>query len=367
MKIAIIGTRGVPAMYGGFETCAEEISIGLIQMGHCVTVYCRNENSKGNPKDYKGVNLVYLPHLETKNLGTLSHSLLSFVHAVFQKYDLILAFNVGLAPICIIPKLFGIKIVLNVDGLEWKRKKWGILAKKYFQICEKISGFCVDEIVTDSKAIQQYYIDKYKTPSVYIAYGAHSEGKLNKKILDKYHLKEDEYFLIASRLEPENNADLIIEAFQKVKTNKKLVIAGGANYKSVYVDKLKSIKDPRIIFLGPVYEKGHIESLHLGCFAYIHGNEVGGTNPALLKAMGYGNTILTLDAIYNKEVAQDGALYFNKNIESIKSKIELIISDNHIRKSIANKGYRIAKKSFDWRIVIMRYERLFKIVAQKFD
>lgn len=360
MKIAIIGTRGVPARYGGFETCAEEISVGLVKKGHSVSVYCRYNNEKGNPKTYQGVKLIYIPHFDSKNVGTLSHSLLSFLHSIFHNYDVVLAFNVGLAPLCLMPKLFGQKIVLNVDGLEWKRRKWGWFARKYFLFCEKIAGFSTFKIITDSKEIQKYYQKNYHINSTYIPYGAHIENSKEPEILKKYGVKKDEYFFIASRLEPENNADLIIKAFHKLQTKKKLLIAGGANYKSKFIEDLNKIKDDRVKLLGPIYDPNHIKELHLGCFAYLHGNEVGGTNPSLLKAMGYGNCILALDVSFNKEVAGDAAIYFEKNTESLQDKLQYIINHPHLRRNYQQKAISRVRRYFSWERIIEAYEKLFK-------
>lgn len=364
MNIAIIGTRGIPARYGGFETCAEEISQGLARKGHTVTVYCRFNNSPGNPSYYKKVKLIYVAHVDSKNIGTLTHAFFAFIHAIFQRFDTLIVFNVGLAPLCIIPRLFHQKVVLNVDGLEWKRKKWGFFAKHYFLFCEKISGFIVDKVITDSKTIQNYYKHQYGLSSSFIPYGAHARGKLNLKVLDYYGLKKGDYFLIASRLEPENNADLIIQEFLKVKTDKKLVIAGGANYKSEFVEKLKKIKDKRIRLLGPVYTQGHVENLHLGCFAYIHGNEVGGTNPALLKAMGYGNCILALDVAYNREVVRNGAILFNRSNNNLRDKIKEMMTNPNKRKKYQQEARIIIKNFYTWGKIVDSYESLLRTISR---
>lgn len=364
MKIAIIGTRGVPANYGGFETCAEEISVGLTQKNHNVSVYCRCGNIKGNPSTYKGVNLIYLPYVDSKYLGTLTHALLSFLHSIFKRYDIILAFNVGIAPLCIIPKLFRKRIVLNVDGFEWKRRKWGWLGKKYFQFCEYIAPFVVNCLVTDSKAIQRYYEEKYHISSIFIPYGSYVEKLIDANILKEYGVREDDYFFIASRLEPENNADLIVQAFKRVKTSKKLLIAGGANYQSQFIQKLtkktKKTKDKRVRFLGPIYTPGHIKTLHCGCFAYIHGNEVGGTNPALLKAMGYGNCILALNVPYNLEVVDKSAIIFDKSVEDLRQKIQYVIQHPNIRRKYQESSIERIKKYYSWDKVIKSYEEVFK-------
>lgn len=365
MKIAIIGTRGIPAHYGGFETCAEEISIGLVNKGHRVTVYCRYGNEPGKPKNYKNVNLIYVPHLDSKNIGTISHSLCALIHSLFCKYNVTLVFNVGLAPLCIIPKVFGKKIILNVDGLEWKRKKWGSVAKKYFLFCEIIAHYFTDAIITDSKAIQKYYEQKYNVKSTYIAYGANIDKSRDNSILSKYNVTKNEYFFIASRLEPENNADLIIEAFAKLKTNKKLIIAGGANYKSSYIEKLKKIKDKRIKLLGPIYNENHIRELHCNCFAYIHGNEVGGTNPALLKAMGYGNCVIALNVSYNKEVLRDSGFYFEKSKVSLMDTLVKLLNNSKLVLKYRKKAITRIKKTYLWEKIVNEYENLIINTVKK--
>jgi glycosyltransferase involved in cell wall biosynthesis len=272
VKIALIGTRGVPANYGGFETCAEEIAVGLVERGHEVTAYCRPGNAPGDPAEYKGVRLVYRGLRETKNLGTLTHTANSLVHAVRQDYDILMVFNAGNAPLCIIPRLLRKRMAINVDGLEWKRAKWPRPAKLYYQFGEWAATKLADRIVSDSRGIQDYYRDRFATPSTFIAYGAHLAGSHDPSILEQYGLEPGGYVFVASRLEPENNADTTIAAFERVRTDKKLVIAGGANWDSPYVERLKRTADPRVQLLGPVYEAGHIQELHAQCYAYVHGS-----------------------------------------------------------------------------------------------
>jgi len=308
LRIAVLGTRGVPANYGGFETCAEEVSVGLAARGHDVWVYCRRGNVAGDPAEYKGVRLAYTGHIEQKLLGTLSHTITATLDALRRRYDVLLYFNAANA----VPSLLArvgqrAPVVLNVDGLEWQRRKWGFVGRTYYQAAEWLSTKVADRIISDARAIQRYYEERWHTPSTFVAYGAHIEGPERPEILKEYGLTRDCYFFTASRLEPENNADITVKAFERVETDKMLVIAGGANYRSDFVRRLKETKDSRIVFLGPVYKPGHIRELHCGAFTYVHGNEVGGTNPALLKALGYGSCVLTINVPYNAEVVGDAA------------------------------------------------------------
>lgn len=364
MKIAIVGTRGVPARYGGFETCAEEISVGLVSRGHEVVVYCRYGNDPLNRKEYKGVKLVYVPCFKTKVLGTFSHTFFSFLHTIFYHYDIIMVFNVAVSPLCIIPRIFFRKVVLNVDGLEWKRRKWGLIGKRYYQICEFISSLVANRIVADSRVIQKYYEEKFHTFSNFIAYGAHIGSSSQPEILKEYGVEKREYFFVASRLEPENNADITVKAFEKVKTDKKLLIAGGANYKSKFIQELRKTKDPRIKFLGPIYTPGHIKELHCGCYGYIHGNEVGGTNPALLKALGYANCVLALNVPFNTEVVGSSAILYERSVENLRKKMQYIVDHPEEAEKYREKAVQRIKECYTWNRIINGYERLFKNVSK---
>jgi glycosyltransferase involved in cell wall biosynthesis len=360
MRIAILGTRGIPAKYGGFETCAEELGVRLVERGHQVTVYCRYGNWPENlaAQQYKGVKLVYIHSLRLKATDTLSHTFFSMGHALFHNYDILLVFNAANAPICTLPSIFGKSIAINVDGLEWKRRKWGIIAKKYYKLAEWLStkvGF----VISDSRAIQDYYLKEYNSESYFVAYGAHIESSDRPEILKEYMVNPGEYLFVASRLEPENNADLSVAAFERVKTDKKLLIAGGANWNSPFVREIKKTKDSRIIFLGPIYKDGHIKELHCNCYAYIHGNEVGGTNPALLKALGYGNCVFALNVPFNAEVVQDAGLLYDKDVTDLQHKIQFILNYPDQAEEYRRKAVQRVKEAYTWNGVVDGYEDLF--------
>lgn len=350
----------MPANYGGFETCAEEIAVGLVQRGHEVTAYCRPGNAEGDPSEYKGVRLVYCNLTETKSLGTITHTRNSLRHALKQDFDILMVFNAGNSPLCVLPKMKGAKFAINVDGLEWKRAKWGKFVKIYYQFAEWTATKLAGRIVSDSRAIQAYYADRFKTPSTFIAYGAHVEHSENPDILKEYDLEPGSYLFVASRLEPENNADTTVAAFEKVKTDKKLVIAGGANWNSPFVESIKKTTDPRIQFLGPVYKDGHIKELHCNCYAYVHGNEVGGTNPALLKALGYGNCVLSLDVNFNAEVVQDAALLYKKDPDDLAEKMQRIIDDPELAQTLRERGVARIREAYQWDRITEDYERMFE-------
>lgn len=359
LKVAIIGTRGVPAKYGGFETCAEEVSVELVKRGHLVSVYGRKGNYDDSLKYYNGVRLYHMPRIKGKITETFSNTFFGIMHALFKNYDIYYIMNAANSPLCFIPWVLGKKVVINVDGLEWRRKKWGTFAKKYYLFAERVSTWFSKRIISDSMGIKEYYQTRYKTDSTFIAYGGNIEKSENPEILKEYGLVPDGYFFVASRLEPENNADITVKAFEKVKTNKKLVIAGGANYESEFIKELQKTKDDRIVFLGPVYKDGHIKELHCNCFAYVHGNEVGGTNPALLKALGYGNTTLALNVNFNAEVVMDAGLLYNKNPEDLSIKMQKLVDDENYCRSFRPKAVQRIKEDYTWEKISDEYEQFF--------
>jgi len=253
MKLAILGTRGIPANYGGFETFAEELGTRLAARGHDVTVYGRSNNIRYPHKIYNGVRLAILPTIGTKHLDTVAHTFLSVLHALTRRFDCILMCNAANAVFCVVPRLGGTPVALNVDGIERLRKKWGPAGRAYYRISERLATMIPNVVVTDANVIRDYYLKEYRKTSVMIAYGAHCERTETTAILDRLQMKPREYFLYVSRLEPENNAHIVIEAFEKVAAQKTLLIVGDAPYAQKYIEGLKATRDLRIRFPGAVY------------------------------------------------------------------------------------------------------------------
>ncbi len=359
MKVAIIGTRGIPAKYGGFETCAEELSIGLVKKGHKVIVSCRRYLYPDKKKFYNGVKLVYPPSIRGKTTDTLSHTFFSILRVLIENPDVILVFNSANSPVALIGKIYGKKIVINVDGLEWKRRKWGKIGKLYYKFCELFSCIVADKIISDAMAIKDYYRRKYKIESVFIPYGAYLYKSKNPEILNEYGLERKNYFFIGSRLEPENNQDIAVNAFSMVETDMKLFILGVVNYRSKYVRFLKKFEGEKIKLLSPIYEKNKYNELHANAYAYIHGNEVGGTNPALLQAMGSGNCIIAYDCPFNREVLGNCGLYFKKDAFDLKEKIEYLLNNPEKVKEYGKMARERVKNFYRWEKVIDDYEKLF--------
>lgn len=359
MRIAILGTRGVPASYGGFETFAEQLSTRMAARGHDVTVYCRAHYVSPRQLEYRGVKLKVLPTLRHKYLDTVLHTFLSACHATFKNYDAALICNAANAPFAPILRAAGVPVALNVDGLEHKRKKWSWWGRSYYKICEKLATLLPNEIVTDARVIQDYYLARYQAASTMIVYGAEVERRQDRQTVRRWGVEPNRYVLYVSRLEPENNAHLVIEAFKKVRTNYRLVVVGDAPYAHDYIEQLKAsaVSDPRIIFTGFVFGDGY-RTLQQNAYCYIHATEVGGTHPALIEAMGYGNCVLTLNTPENKEVVGQAGLLYN-DAQDLARLLQRTLRDGALVSQYRQRAQVRVRESYDWEGVVDRYEELF--------
>ena len=364
MRIALFGARGIPHTYSGTETFFGELAPRLVERGHEVIVYCRRSLFHERPRTYRGVRLIYLPSIETKTLSTPTHTLFCMFDVLFRGVDVMLVTNVANSLHCLVPRIFGKKVAINVDGLEWKRSKWSALGRSYFYWNARLAGkICPDGVITDAVAMQRIYLEEFGTRSACMAYGANIERSVNPEAVRRYGLEPFQYYLIASRMVPENNADLIIKGFEKFGGNKILVIAGDANYRSSYVDSLKQTRDPRVRFLGHVGSSDDVKELHCNCYGYIHGHSVGGTNPALLKALGYGNFVLALNTSFNREVVGQHGILFENDPADLADKLQYF--EEHLDE-VARYRKRAPQRIIDeysWDHVTDQYEDYFARLA----
>jgi len=356
MKIAILGTRGIPARYGGFETFAEQLSARLAARGHDVTVYCRRPFTSPDDVMAPGVRRVILPTISRKHFDTAVHTLLSVIHVSFTNADVVLICNVANGPIAWIPRIFGKPTVLNVDGLDRKRKKWGLLSRSVLHFCEVLSAFTPSRIVTDAKLMQEYYWKNYRRPSTMIAYGA--EFPANGAVGKTFDFPKGGFILYVSRLEPENNPELVIGAYRQVQTDWPLVMVGGNSYDASYVQRLRDLADPRVVFLGPVYGGGYWELLR-DAGLYLFACEVGGVHPALIEAMAAQKPILYLDTPENRETAGDAAIPFQAEIPDLASEMSRLLANPDSRRELARKAHERAARMFGWEETTLKYEALF--------
>lgn len=359
MRIAILGTRGIPGRYGGFETFAEELSTRLVAAGHQVTVYCRTRGAE--PRSYRGVRLVHLPAIRHKYAETLSHTLLSVVHAAVRRYDLVYVCNSANAPLCLIPWLSGKPVVLNVDGLEWKRAKWGSIAKGYYRWAARLAARMPIEVVTDARVIQDYYRRDLRRRTRFFPYGTDRYERGHKAdAVAGMGLKPDGYLLYVSRMERENNALLVVRAYEQVETDLPLVMVGDAPYAKDYLAEVMRAADPRVRFLG--YRFGdEYHALQANARVYIQATEVGGTHPALVEALGHGNAVIAHDVPEHREVLGDAGRYFAyRDPADLARELRSLLADDASVHELRTKAYERVAERYEWKVVSAAYESYFE-------
>lgn len=363
MRIAILGTRGIPANYGGFETFAEELGVRLAERGHRVTVYGRAHHVPDDVELHRGVHLVVLPTIRHKYLDTIVHTGISAIHALGTRYDAILLCNAANALFAGLLRLGGLPVVLNVDGIERRRRKWNALGRAWYAVSERLATILPNAIVTDARAIQRYYRERYGAESTFISYGSELAPPRTRWALERFGLEPGRYVLYVSRLEPENNADAVIAGYDAAPREWPLVIVGAGPYSPHYVERLRQMAGPSVIFTGAVYGDGYRE-LQEHAAAYIHATEVGGTHPALVEAMGRGHCVIVNDVPENREVAGDAAVYFDvAKPESLSRALDSIVSDPRLARRLGNAAAHRARRLFSWDAVTDEYERLFIAVT----
>lgn len=364
MKIAIAGIRGIPVVYSGFETFAERLATELVKKGHKVSVYCRPSYMSYKKSKYKGVNLVKLPTISGKNTETFFHSLLASLHAlVIQKYDVVLYLGVGSSPVSIIPRLNGTKTIVNVDGLDWRREKWGFFGKLYLFTSEFLATIFPNEIVTDSLFIKDYYKKKFGKESSYIPYPFYPASLAKSKILKKLSIKKESYFLWGGRLVPDNHIEELLQAYKKLKTKTSLLIAGDDVHKSQYSREIKVEfgNDKRIRFLG-FLKRGDYAALLKNSMCYLETKRSGGTHPSLVEAMGFGRPIIADNHRANRGVLGKTAIFYEKgsNLSLLSALKKFLALSKRQRLSLGKGVKRRANTRYSWKKIFNSYIKLFE-------
>ena len=362
MRIAIVGTRGIPNRYGGFERFAEQVSSRFADHGHHVTVYSRRAFTRPDDEYDRRVKRVIVPSFHQKHLDTWVSTLFAAIHAAFAPYDVVLLCNVANAPFCYLPRMFGTPVVLNVDGLDRKRSKWNWLGAQVLHFCEWVSSFSSNRLVTDAKTIHDYYLAKYGAESTVIGYG--SEMPKGDYSLNGFKLQPGRYVLYVSRLEPENNPELVLRSWRGVRTDWPLVIVGDNAYKPEYLEKLRKLADDRVVFTGAVYGDGYW-ALQKHAAIFVFACEVGGVHPALIESMAAQNAVLYLDTPENNETAGDAAVRYSKDERDLAQKLQVLLEDEAARQGWAVRAKQRAQALFAWETIANRYERLFEEVVPR--
>jgi glycosyltransferase involved in cell wall biosynthesis len=362
LKIAIIGSRGYPIVYSGYETFVKEVSERLVAQNIDVRVYCQKHLFTTRPKNVNGVELVYMPTVQTKSLNQLVHSFFCMIHACFSKTDVILVVNAANGPFGLISLLAQKKTLINVDGLEWLRPKWKGLGAAYFKFAAKLATLFYNTIITDAEAMRQVYLQTFKANSTVIAYGANIRHSKNPELINQFGLTPNEYFLIVGRLIPDNNSDLILEGFKKAHSNKKLVIVGDVPYQDAYAQNMKAQASDQILFLGYITDSEVLAELYHQSYAYLHGHEYGGTNPTMLKAMAYGCAILALDTVFNREMLENGQFgwFFQKTSDSVALYLQQAEHNPQAVQTLKEKARDGITQKYNWDEVTRAYVTVFK-------
>ena len=347
-----------------------ELAPRWVAHGHEVTVYCRRALFQHRPKLWRGVRLVYLPSIEHKVASTISHSFFATLHTLTQKTDIVLMWNAANGPLGWILYAAGKRAVINVDGMEWLRPKWQGIGKQYFKWAARIATRAYPIVITDADEMKRLYLQEFGVETTYIGYGANIEPSESPQVIAQYGLRPQGYYLIASRLIPDNNADLIVEAFVKSGSERLLAVAGDADYKGneieqSFIQKLKQLDNGRVRFLGHVDDSDHIKELHHHCYAYIHGHEFGGINPSLLKALGFGNCVLAHDTPFNRQVLSDGkyGLLWEKNVASLTDLLNCVEQRPETVAHLRQVATEPIKMHFNWDLIAQQYINLFEGVA----
>ncbi len=362
LSLAMVGTRGVPARYGGFETAVEEVGRRLADRGHRVVVYCRTVPGAEEPPParYLGMELVHLPAARRRSLETLSHTALSVRHLLGHRTDAAIVFNAANSPLLPVLRAAGIPVATHVDGLEWKRAKWGGTGRRYYRAAEALAVRWSDALIADAQGIADYYRDAFAAPTTLLTYGAPLiEPGAHR--LAEIGLEPRGYHLVVARFEPENHVDVIVEGYAASTATKPLVVVGSAPYADEYTRRVHALADDRVRFLGGVWDQELLDQLYANCVTYLHGHSVGGTNPSLLRAIGAGAPVTAYDVDFNREVVADAGRYFRSPADVAREVVAVEADPDWVARS----GLRARELAggYDWDQVAAGYEELAGILA----
>ena len=362
MRIALVGTRGVPARYGGFETCVEQVGLRLVRAGHEVVVYCRTPHDQPKPAEYEGTQLVHLPTMRKKSLETLSHTALSTLHLMRHKVDAAIVFNAANAVFLPLLRARGIPVATHVDGLEWKRAKWRGAGRRYYRMAEALAVRWSDALIADAQGIADYYYAEFHAPTELIPYGAPILSDRSDRLAE-VGLASRGYHLVVARFEPENHVDVIIDGYRRSEATLPLVVVGSAPYADQHTARIHSLADERVTFLGGLWDQDLLDQLYGNCATYLHGHSVGGTNPSLLRAIGAGAATIAYNVNFNREVLADSGRFFDSTMD-VAREIEYAEKALERTRARGRRAQAVALR-YDWDDVAARYEQMCERLAAR--
>jgi len=362
LRIAILGTHGIPARYGGFETCVEEVAVRLVERGHQVTVYSKTEGDGAKRSIYKGVEVVRFPKFRRQALDYGFQGVITTAHASTSNADVLHFFGCDHVPFALLGRLAGKGVVLTVDGLEWNRKGYPLSYRLYLRSFAELAMVLPDVTVADSKSSQKWYYERTGKNPTYIPYGTTISNGVDLRILEEFGLEVGKYVLFVGRLVYEKGAHTLIEAFKSVKTDLKLVIIGDVLSPGDYVRRLREAADERTIFLGYVHGAA-FETIRNAALVYVHPSLFDGTSISLLGALGAGKSIVSSDLQENIDVAQDAVVYFQKeNASDLSHKLQELLDNPKRIEELGQEAVVRARDLFDWERITDAYEGVYRSV-----
>ncbi|KQN04198.1 hypothetical protein ASE85_20920 [Sphingobium sp. Leaf26] len=364
LRVAIIGDRGIPARYSGFSTLVEELATGLVRdHGMDVTVYCRTHYYAARPPVWNDVRCRYLPAPGGKSFESIVHSNLSLWDAAFRDFDLVFVVDPGNGPFVLPLRARGIAVLIHTDGLGWQRRKWNRIQRAYYKWSERVSAWAADWLVTDSRAMQDYYAREYGAASTYIPYSGAVGDPPDATALGCYGVTPGAYYLVVARMEPENNVDHIIREYRASGITKPLIVVGSVPYDSAYARAVAAEHDGQVRCVGGVFESAALNALYRHCAAYLHGHEVGGTNPSLLRAMHWGAPCIPIDVIFHRENVGPNAPYFRREAGHLAAILRELDADPQRRAALGRAAQAHAAATFRWDAVVAAYADLFGFIV----
>lgn len=376
MRLAILGTRGVPPAYGGFETFAAELGTRLAGRGHSVTVYCRDAGSRGSevtgspskPRnavtpqpEWNGIHRIVLPHVSGKYFETVTHTFLSALDALRRDFDAVLLCNAANAFTIPLLRAGRMPVAINVDGIERKRRKWNVLGQAFYAMGEAFAATFASAVIADAEVIAEYYRTNYNVEPEVIPYGAEFPSEDDSDVLQRLGI--DNYILYVSRFEPENNPLEVVLAYEKLKDAPPLVMLGAARYDQALEAELRRHASPKILFPGALYGPDY-RTLQRHALVYVQATEVGGTHPALIEAMASGGLVLANDTPENREVGGDAIRYFElRPVEMLSGMLRECLANADQDAVWRGRARRRAAERFGWEAVTDAYEHLLADLA----
>lgn len=367
LKIGLMGTRGIPANYGGFETFYEQLAPRLSARGHRVAVYNRpHVVGHRDLETYRGVRLHHISSIRTKHLDTLTHTTASVLHGALQRFDIVYVCGVGNTPVAWVPRLFGARVVLNVDSADWKRSKWGPLASTYLRAVERMTAVVANTVIADNPVIRDRYIEGHGIDAVYVPYGATFTRDEGTEALEAFGLSRRRYVLWVGRLEPETRVEELIEAFARARPDgMHLVILGDAPFAQAYREKLHALADDGVVFTGYQYGAAY-RQLTTYALAYVQTSPTSGTSPALLEQMAAGNAVIVRGTDTNRAVIAGAGLAYAPDdpVDGLAECLRTVFTDPDRVEELRAHARRRADLDFNWDHITDRYEEMFLRLAR---